>query len=146
MAVWSDLRMRKCRGCPTAKVATCWQVVPVSQAQARQRSGRAGREGPGMAFRLFTEVRRLPEDRQRGRSARSPALLPMIPIHDRLTWPGECQASFQALNESTAPEIQRMNLASVVLQLKALGIDDVLSFDFMDPPPQVPWSTALPPP
>lgn len=31
-------------------------VVPVSKAQARQRSGRAGREGPGKAFRLYTEV------------------------------------------------------------------------------------------
>lgn len=33
------------------------------------------------------------------------------------------------------PEIQRTNLASTVLQLKAMGINDLLSFDFMDPPP-----------
>ncbi|KAK9838275.1 hypothetical protein WJX81_001973 [Elliptochloris bilobata] len=32
------------------------QVVPTSQAQARQRSGRAGREAPGKAFRLYTEA------------------------------------------------------------------------------------------
>ena len=32
------------------------QVAPISQAQARQRSGRAGREAPGKAFRLYTEV------------------------------------------------------------------------------------------
>lgn len=31
------------------------QVVPVSRAQARQRSGRAGREAPGKAFRIYTE-------------------------------------------------------------------------------------------
>jgi len=31
--------------------------------------------------------------------------------------------------------MQRSNLATVVLQLKALGIDDVLHFDFMSPPP-----------
>lgn len=31
------------------------QVLPVSQAQAWQRTGRAGREGPGKCYRLFTE-------------------------------------------------------------------------------------------
>lgn len=34
------------------------------------------------------------------------------------------------------PEIQRTNLANVVLLLKSLGVDDLLKFDFMDPPPQ----------
>jgi HrpA-like RNA helicase len=38
------------------------------------------------------------------------------------------------LPENTVPEIRRCNLASVVLQMKAMGIDDVLGFDFMDPP------------
>lgn len=31
------------------------QVLPISQAQAWQRTGRAGREGPGKCYRLFTE-------------------------------------------------------------------------------------------
>lgn len=31
------------------------QITPVSQANANQRSGRAGRTGPGTAYRLFTE-------------------------------------------------------------------------------------------
>lgn len=39
------------------------------------------------------------------------------------------------LNEETVPEIQRTNLAMVVLLLKSLGINDLLSFDLMDPPP-----------
>ncbi|KAF3557669.1 hypothetical protein F2Q69_00018029, partial [Brassica cretica] len=39
------------------------------------------------------------------------------------------------LEESTVPEVQRTNLASVVLALKSLGIHDLISFDFMDPPP-----------
>ena len=30
-------------------------VTPVSKANANQRSGRAGRTGPGFAFRLYTE-------------------------------------------------------------------------------------------
>lgn len=36
---------------------------------------------------------------------------------------------------SQVPEIQRTNLASTVLSLKAMGINDMLAFDFMDPPP-----------
>ncbi len=31
------------------------QVFPISQAAAGQRSGRAGRTGPGTAYRLYTE-------------------------------------------------------------------------------------------
>jgi len=38
--------------------------------------------------------------------------------------------------ENNIPEIQRTNLANVVLLLKSLNIDDLLDFDFMDPPPQ----------
>jgi pre-mRNA-splicing factor ATP-dependent RNA helicase DHX38/PRP16 len=34
----------------------------------------------------------------------------------------------------TIPEIQRTNLANVILQLKSMGFTDVLSFDFMDRP------------
>lgn len=36
---------------------------------------------------------------------------------------------------TSVPDIQRTNLASTVLQLKAMGINDLLGFDFMDPPP-----------
>ncbi|XP_054717545.1 ATP-dependent RNA helicase DHX8-like [Uloborus diversus] len=75
-------------------------VTPISQAQAKQRAGRAGRTGPGKCYRLYTE-----------RSYRD----------EMLTTP--------------IPEIQRTNLASIVLQLKAMGINDLLSFDFMDAPP-----------
>merc|ERR1719223_1376945 len=38
------------------------------------------------------------------------------------------------LMEQTYPEILRSNLSSVVLQLKKLGIEDLVHFDFMDPP------------
>mmetsp|Transcript_5125 Transcript_5125/g.10403 ORF Transcript_5125/g.10403 Transcript_5125/m.10403 type:complete len:1163 (-) Transcript_5125:1198-4686(-) len=75
-------------------------VAPISQASARQRSGRAGRTGPGKCFRLYTE------------HAFKNEMLP-----------------------TSVPELQRSNLANTVLTLKALGIDDLLHFDFMDPPP-----------
>lgn len=37
---------------------------------------------------------------------------------------------------TTVPEIQRTNLANVVLLLKSLNVNDLLKFHFMDPPPQ----------
>lgn len=77
------------------------QVFPVSRASADQRAGRAGRTGPGVCYRLFTE-----------RIYRDELLL------------------------TTVPEIQRTHLANVVLLLKTLGIENLLEFDFMDPPPQ----------
>ena len=36
---------------------------------------------------------------------------------------------------TAVPEIQRTNLTSTILSLKAMGINDLLAFDFMDPPP-----------
>lgn len=83
-------------------------VVPISQAQAQQRSGRAGRTGPGKAFRLFTEA-----------------------------------AFRNEMHPTTVPEIQRANLAMTVLMLKAMGINDLLHFDFMDPPPAQTLIVAL---
>lgn len=41
------------------------------------------------------------------------------------------------------PEIQRSNLSHTTLLLKAMGIDDLLNFDFMDPPPSQTMLTAL---
>ncbi|KAJ5232743.1 hypothetical protein N7468_005699 [Penicillium chermesinum] len=55
--------------------------------------------------------------------------------------PGKCfrlytkWAYYNELEENTTPEIQRTNLNSVILMLKSLGIDNLLDFDFMDPPP-----------
>lgn len=56
------------------------------------------------------------------------------------TRPGKCfrlytkEAFDTDLMETTYPEILRSNLGNVVLQLKKLGIDDLVHFDFMDPP------------
>jgi pre-mRNA-splicing factor ATP-dependent RNA helicase DHX38/PRP16 len=77
------------------------QITPISQANANQRSGRAGRTGAGTCYRLFTESAFL---------------------HEMFT--------------NTIPEIQRTNLSNVVLLLKSLGVENLLHFDFMDPPPQ----------
>jgi pre-mRNA-splicing factor ATP-dependent RNA helicase DHX15/PRP43 len=56
------------------------------------------------------------------------------------TRPGKCfrlytePAFKKELIEQTYPEILRSNLSSTVLELKKLGIDDLVHFDFMDPP------------
>ncbi|XP_052579892.1 probable ATP-dependent RNA helicase DHX35 isoform X2 [Peromyscus californicus insignis] len=51
--------------------------------------------------------------------------------------------AFDQLPQSTVPEMQRSNLAPVILQLKALGIDNVLRFHFMSPPPAQSMVQAL---
>ena len=56
------------------------------------------------------------------------------------TKPGKCfrlyteKAYKNEMQDNTYPEILRSNLGAVVIQLKKLGIDDLVHFDFMDPP------------
>jgi ATP-dependent RNA helicase DHX8/PRP22 len=58
------------------------------------------------------------------------------------TAPGKCYRIYTETSylfemlDATVPGVQRSNVANVILQLKAIGIDDVLNFDFMDPPPR----------
>jgi ATP-dependent RNA helicase DDX35 len=54
--------------------------------------------------------------------------------------PGKCyrlftEAAFDTMPVHTTPEMQRTALDRIVLDLKALGIDNVLRFDFPSPPP-----------
>ena len=44
------------------------------------------------------------------------------------------EADFQGRPEFTDPEILRTNLASVILQMAALGLGDIAAFPFIDPP------------
>ncbi|KAI9504055.1 P-loop containing nucleoside triphosphate hydrolase protein [Coemansia spiralis] len=54
--------------------------------------------------------------------------------------PGKCfrmftqSAFFEEMESNTPPEILRANLSSVVLMLKCIGINNLIEFDFMDPP------------
>ena len=75
------------------------QVTLISQAQAIQRTGRAGRTGPGKCYRLYTQ-----------RAFEDEMLL------------------------SSIPEVQRTCLTNTLLQLKVMGVSDLLSFPWMDPP------------
>ena len=47
------------------------------------------------------------------------------------------------LEANSVPEIQRVNLGNVVLLLKSLGINDLIKFDFLDPPPHETLVLAL---
>lgn len=56
------------------------------------------------------------------------------------TKPGKCfrlytEDSYNTLPDTTTPEIQRSNLAPIILQLKALGIDNIVRFEFLSAPP-----------
>uniref|UniRef100_A0A8D2PRI1 RNA helicase n=1 Tax=Zosterops lateralis melanops TaxID=1220523 RepID=A0A8D2PRI1_ZOSLA len=63
--------------------------------------------------------------------------------------PGKCFRLYTAwafqheLEESPVPEIQRADLGSLVLLLKSLGINDLIHFDFLDPPPHETLVLAL---
>lgn len=64
------------------------------------------------------------------------------------TSPGKCfrlfpESVLDTLPTSTPPEICRTDISFLVLQLKALGVDNVLRFDFLTPPPSAMLSRAL---
>lgn len=81
----------------------------------------------GMESLIVTPVSRASARQRAGRAGR--------------TAPGKAFRMYTAhafaneLEENSIPEIQRTNLGNVVLMLKSLGINDLIHFDFMDPPP-----------
>ncbi len=73
-------------------------VNPISRASADQRAGRAGRTGPGVCWRLWSE----------DSHGRRPA--------------------------AEVPEVMRLDLAEVILTLKAAGVPDLQSFRWFEKP------------
>lgn len=71
----------------------------ISKASANQRSGRAGRTGPGHCYRLYSSA-----------------------VYER------------DLPQFTDPELLRMPIEGVVLQLKAMNLQHVVNFPFPTPP------------
>ncbi|ELP85592.1 ATP-dependent RNA helicase, putative [Entamoeba invadens IP1] len=80
----------------------------------------------GMESLLVTPISKASADQRAGRAGR--------------VSPGVCyrlytkEAFIKELPAATPPEIVRSNLSAVILLLKTLGIDDIVHFDFMDPP------------
>ena len=84
-----------------------------------------GRTCSGKCFRLYTEAAykelrvSLSWDGRRGTGGSFSRYL---------------QTSIYIHQDHTIPEVQRSNLAWMILQLKALGIDEVMTFDFISQP------------
>ncbi|KAL6523614.1 hypothetical protein OROGR_017217 [Orobanche gracilis] len=80
-------------------------------------------------------------ERMKGLGKNVPELI-ILPVYSAL--PSEMQSKILNLHlresekyrmsPTSIPEIQRINLGMTTLNLKAMGINDLLSFDFMDPP------------
>ncbi|PSN45175.1 putative ATP-dependent RNA helicase DHX34 [Blattella germanica] len=81
--------------CKMQKLKEFW----ISRASAEQRKGRAGRTGPGVCYRLFSEE------------------------------------EYNDLDPYSTPEIQRVPLDSLLLQMVAMGLPDARKFPFLEPPP-----------
>jgi ATP-dependent RNA helicase DDX35 len=80
-------------------------VTPCSLASANQRAGRAGRTSAGKCFRLYPST--------------------LLPTRN----------TYSPMPITTPPELTRSDVSMYLLQLKALGIDNLAKFDFMSPPP-----------
>ena len=74
-------------------------IVPISQVQAIQRAGRAGRTQAGKCYRMYSE-----------------------------------RFYKEQMIKTTVPEILRVNLTSLMLTMKCIGIHDCLGFDYMEKP------------
>mmetsp|Transcript_12824 Transcript_12824/g.38739 ORF Transcript_12824/g.38739 Transcript_12824/m.38739 type:complete len:1220 (-) Transcript_12824:544-4203(-) len=89
----------------------------------------------GMDSLVVTPISQASAQQRRGRAGR--------------TGPGKCyrlytEAAFMGeMLPTSVPEIQRSNLGMTCLTLKAMGINDLLAFDFMDPPPPATLVSAL---
>jgi ATP-dependent RNA helicase DHX37/DHR1 len=78
-----------------------FQISWISKASADQRSGRAGRTGPGHCYRIYSSA-----------------------VYE------------SGFPQFTKPEIMRMPIEGLVLQMKAMGIHNIMNFPFPTPPPR----------
>ena len=128
-------------------------VTPVSRANANQRSGRAGRTGPGFCFRLYTD-RQFREELMETAVPEIQRCVLVMHEYFILLVSLLCSIPTQRSSSLIIPfsnvvlsaynsETQRTNLSNVVLLLKSLGVKNLLDFDFMDPPPEDNIMTSL---
>lgn len=85
-----------------------FEVSWISKSSASQRSGRAGRTGPGHCYRLYSSA-----------------------VYER---------DFEHFSK---PEILRMPVESVILQMKSMAIHNVINFPFVTPPDKFSLAKAI---
>ncbi|CCD24999.1 ATP-dependent RNA helicase ECM16 NDAI_0E01830 [Naumovozyma dairenensis CBS 421] len=85
-----------------------FEIGWISKAGANQRSGRAGRTGPGHCYRLYSSA-----------------------VYER------------DFEEFSKPEILRMPVESIVLQMKSMAIHNIVNFPFPTPPDRVALTKAI---
>ena len=83
------------------------KVTKISKNSALQRAGRAGRESPGICYRLYT------------------------------------QEEYKNFLDQTEPEILRINLRNISLQLFSIGYSNFSKLNFIDKPPPENFTSAL---
>ena len=83
------------------------KVTQISKNSALQRAGRAGRESPGICYRLYTKE------------------------------------EYKNFSEQTEPEILRINLRNISLQLFSIGYTNFEEINFIDKPPMDNFNNAF---
>lgn len=91
---------------PTSKMQRLKEFW-ISKASADQRKGRAGRTGPGVCYRIYSEQQ------------------------------------YTDMEPFSTPEVSRVPLASLLLLMSSLGVNDVRRFPFIDTPPEESIENAL---
>ncbi|KAK4889534.1 Salivary acidic proline-rich phosphoprotein 1/2 [Elasticomyces elasticus] len=104
-------------------------VVDTGKAKVKQFRNRLGLDSL-----LVKPISQSSADQRKGRAGREAA--------------GQCyrlytEASYKTLDKDNKPEILRCDLSQAVLTMKARGVDDVLGFPFLTPPPQEAMGKAL---
>lgn len=104
-------------------------VIDTGKAKVKQFRNRLGLDSL-----LVKAISRSSADQRQGRAGREA--------------PGRCyrlytEESYRSLEPNTPPEILRCDLSSALLTLKARGVDDVLDFPYLTPPPREAIEKAL---
>jgi len=102
-----DTGRRKLKDYDTKLRLSQYKVIFVSKAAADQRSGRAGRTGPGHAYRLYSS------------------------------------AAYGVFEDFDVAAIERQPLDQTILQLKNLGISDIMKFPYVTRPKDISLINAL---
>ncbi|KAK4612256.1 putative ATP-dependent RNA helicase prh1 [Fulvia fulva] len=97
-------------------------VIDTGKAKIKQFRNKLGLESL-----LIKPISRSSADQRKGRAGRES--------------PGQCyrlytQKDYDSLEKDAKPEILRCDLSDAVLKMKARGIDDIISFSFLSPPPR----------